>query len=162
MIKPQYWSASSSVLESTQNETPALRVAMKPLLLKTLRIPMLALSLQLVLCPLPAMADGQANKNQASKTYDANGKLMQKTNDKGRHYNAKGQYQGKTTSDGKHYDAKGKFTGKTVASPTGSKSYDAKGKYQGKVKPLTPAKIEKRDANGKLVEVKKTDDPGYW
>ena len=140
---------------------------------------MLALSLQLVLCPLPAMADGQANKNQASKTYDANGKLIQKTNDKGRHYNVKGQYQGKTTSDGKHYDAKGKFTGKTVASPTGSKSYDAKGKllqktdergriydakgkYQGKVKPLTPAKIEKRDANGKLVEVKKTDDPGYW
>lgn len=45
---------------------------MKPLLLKTL----LALSLLLVLSPLPAMADGQANKNQASKTYDAKGKLL--------------------------------------------------------------------------------------
>ena len=147
---------------------------MKPLLLKTL----LALSLLLVLSPLPAMADGQANKNQASKTYDAKGKLLQKTDDKGRHYNAKGQYQGKTTRDGKHYDAKGKLTGKTVTVPTGSKSYnakgklqqktdergriyDAKGKYQGKVKPVSPVKSEKRDAKGKLVEVKKTDDPGY-
>lgn len=150
---------------------------MKPLLLKTLLKPLLQLSLLLVLSPLPAMADGQANKNQASKTYDAKGKLIQKTDDKGRHYNAKGQYQGKTTRDGKHYDAKGKLTGKTVTAPTGSKSYDAKGKllqktdergriydakgkYQGKVKPVNPVKSEKRDAKGKLVEVKKTDDPG--
>lgn len=151
---------------------------MKHLLLK----PLLALSLLLVLCPLKAIADAQATKTpakaQASKTYDANGKLLQKTNDQGRHYNAQGQYQGKTTSDGKHYDAKGKFTGKTVASATGSKSYDAKGKllqktdergriydakgkYQGKIKPVTPAKTEKRDAKGKLVEVQKVDDPSY-
>jgi YD repeat-containing protein len=127
------------------------------------------------------LADNKANTkpvSSASKTYDAKGKLVQKTDDKGRHYNAKGQYQGKTTTDGKHYDAKGKFTGKTVTSPTGSKSYDAKGKllqktdergriydakgkYQGKVKPLSPVKSEKRDATGKLVEVKKTDDYGY-
>lgn len=114
--------------------------------------------------------------NSASKTYDAKGKLLQKTDDKGRRYNAKGQYQGKTTTDGKHYDAKGKFTGKTVTTPTGSKSYDAKGKllqkidergrmydakgkYQGKVKPLSPVKSEKRDAKGKQLEVTKTDDP---
>jgi YD repeat-containing protein len=150
---------------------------MKHLLLK----PLLALSLLLALYPLTVSACGQSTetpaKAQASKTYDANGKLIQKTNDQGRHYNAKGQYQGKTTSDGKHYDAKGKFTGKTVASPAGSKSYDAKGKllrktdgrgriydatgtYQGKVKPVSPVKIEKRDAKGRLVEVKKTDDPG--
>ncbi len=126
-----------------------------------------------------ASADNQANAkpvNSASKTYDAKGKLLEKTDEQGRRYNAKGQYQGKTTTDGKHYDAKGKFTGKTVTSPTGSKSYDAKGKllqktdergriydakgkYQGKVKPLSLIKSEKRDARGKLVEVKKTDDP---
>lgn len=54
---------------------------MKPLLLKKL----LALSLLLVLSPLPAMADGQANKSQASKTYDAKGKLVavKKTDDPG-------------------------------------------------------------------------------
>ena len=98
--------------------------------------------------------------NSASKTYDAKGQLIQKTDDKGQHYNAKGQYQGKTTRDGKHYDAKGKFTGKTVTAPTGSKSYDAKGKYQGKVKPVNTGKSEKLDATGMLVEVKKTDDPG--
>jgi len=126
------------------------------------------------------LADNKASTkpvSSASKTYDAKGKLVQKTDDKGRHYNAKGQYQGKTTTDGKHYDAKGKFTGKTVTSPTGSKNYDAKGKllqktdergriydakgkYQGKVKPLSTDKSEKRDAKGKLLEVKKTDDPG--
>jgi hypothetical protein len=137
----------------------------------------LPLYLLLTLSPLASIADENA-KNGASKTYDATGKLVQKTNDKGRHYNAKGQYQGKTTSDGKHYDAKGKFTGKTVTSPTGSKSYDAKGKllqktdergriydangkYQGKVKPVGVTKTENRDAKGKLVEVKKTDDPSY-
>lgn len=128
----------------------------------------------------PGLADNKANTkpvSSASKTYDAKGKLVQKTDDKGQHYNAEGQYQGKTTTDGKHYDAKGKFTGKTVTSTTGSKSYDAKGKllqktdergriydakgkYQGKVKPVTPAKTEKRDSNGKLVEVNKTDDVG--
>jgi hypothetical protein len=37
---------------------------------------------------------------------------------------------------------------------------DAKGSYQGKVKPVSPVKSEKRDAKGKLVEVKKADDPG--
>ncbi len=144
----------------------------------------LSLCLLYALLPVSGMAsaasaDHQANAkpaNSASKTYDAKGKLLQKTDDKGRRYNAKGQYQGKTTTDGKHYDAKGKFTGKTVTTPTGSKSYDArgkllqktdqrgriydaKGKYQGKVKPLSTGKSEKRDASGKLVEVKKTDDP---
>jgi hypothetical protein len=148
---------------------------------KTLLIPLWVISLLLVLSPLPAVAEMQATKTpaktQSSKTYDAKGKFIQKTDDKGRHYNAKGQYQGKTTRDGKHYDAKGKFTGKTVTAPSGSKSYDAKGKllqktdergriydakgkYQGKVKPVNAGKSEKRDANGKLVEVKKTDDPG--
>lgn len=126
------------------------------------------------------LADNKASTkpvSSASKAYDAKGKLVQKTDDKGRHYNAKGQYQGKTTPDGKHYDAKGKFTGKTVTSTTASKSYDAKGKllqktdergriydakgkYQGKVKPFSKGKSEKRDARGKLVEVKKTDEPG--
>lgn len=96
---------------------------MKPLLLKTLLKPLLPLSLLLVLSSLPAMADGQTNKNQASKTYDAKGKLLQKTDERGR-------------------------------------IYDAKGSYQGKVKPVSPVKSEKRDAKGKLVEVKKTDDPG--
>ena len=133
--------------------------------------------LLLALSPLAGIADNKAATTPASKTYDAKGKLLQKTDDKGRHYNAKGQYQGKTSPDGKHYDAKGKLTGKTVTAPTGSKSYDAKGKllqktdergriydakgsYQGKVKPVSPVKNEKRDAKGKLVEVKKTDDSG--
>ena len=122
------------------------------------------------------IADGYGS--QFVLQYDAKGKFIQKTDDKGRHYNAKGQYQGKTTRDGKHYDAKGKLTGKTVTAPTGSKSYDAKGKllqktdergriydakgsYQGKVKPVSPVKSEKRDVKGKLVEVKKTDDSHY-
>jgi YD repeat-containing protein len=112
--------------------------------------------------------------NSASKTYDAKGQLIQKTDDKGRHYNAKGQYKGKTTRDGKHYDTKGKFIGKTVTAPSGSKSYDAKGKllqktdvrgriydakgkYQGKVKPVSQVKSEKRDAKGKLVETIRDD-----
>lgn len=156
---------------------------MKDPQLKQLLMPLLALSL--LWYTLPASANGQTTmptantqtKSQASKTYDVKGKLLQKTDDKGRHYNAKGQYQGKTSRDGKHYDAKGKFTGKTVTAPSGSKSYDAKGellqktdergriydakgKYQGKITPVNAGKSEKRDANGKLVEVKKTDDPG--
>jgi hypothetical protein len=114
-------------------------------------------------------------KGSATKTFDAKGKLLQKTNDNGRHYDPKGHYQGKTTADGKHYDAKGKFTGKTIQTPTGTKSYDAKGKllqktdargriydakgkYQGKVKSIGPARTEKRNAQGKLVEVKKAHD----
>lgn len=168
---------------------PQLTQKRKPLLL----IPLLAFGL--LWCTLPASANGHTSanqqptppkanshskseaKSQASKTYDAKGKLLQKTDNKGRYYNAQGQYQGKTTGDGKHYDAQGKYTGKTVTTPTGSKSYDAngkmlqktdergrsydaKGKYQGVLKPVNAGKSEKRDAKGKLVEVKKTDDPG--
>ena len=60
-------------------------------------------------------------------------------------------------SGSKNYDAQGKLQQKTDER---GRIYDAKGKYQGKIKPVTAVKSEKRDAKGKLVEVKKTDDPG--
>lgn len=72
--------------------------------------------------------------NQASKTFDAKGKLISKTTANGRHYDAKGKYLGKTTGQGRHYDAKGRYTGKTVISNNGTRLYDAKGKQIGKVK----------------------------
>lgn len=67
-----------------------------------------------------------------SKTYDAKGKLLQKTTAGGRHYDVKGKYIGKTTSQGRHYDAKGRYTGKTVTGTNGSRRYDAKGKQVAK------------------------------
>lgn len=64
----------------------------------------------------------------ATKTYDAKGKLVQRTTAQGRHYNARGQYMGKTTRQGRHYDAKGRYTGKTITTSRGTRTVDAKGK----------------------------------
>lgn len=71
----------------------------------------------------------------ASKTYDAKGKLVQRTTAQGRHYNARGQYIGKTTQDGRHFDAKGRYLGKTITTPNGQRSMDARGKTVTKPKP---------------------------
>ena len=69
-----------------------------------------------------------ASQQVASKTYDAKGKLVQRTTAQGRHYNARGQYIGKTTQQGRHYDAKGRNTGKTITTTRGTRTVDAKGK----------------------------------
>lgn len=66
--------------------------------------------------------------NTASKTYDAKGKLVQRTTSQGRHYNARGQYIGKTTKDGRHYDAQGRYIGKTIVTQSGNRTLDSKGK----------------------------------
>jgi phosphate-selective porin len=90
-----------------------------------------------LLFPLASQAStpkGTSAPSPASKTYDAKGKLIQKTTASGRHYNAKGTYIGKTTSQSRHYDAKGRYTGKTVKVSNGSRIYDAKGKQVGRVK----------------------------
>ena len=75
-----------------------------------------------------------APPHAASKTYDAKGKLIQKTTASGRHYDAKGKYIGKTTQQGRHYDAKGRYTGKTVTNANGSRLYNAQGKHVATVK----------------------------
>jgi YD repeat-containing protein len=69
-----------------------------------------------------------SSQQVASKTYDAKGKLVQRTTAQGRHYNARGQYIGKTTQQGRHYDAKGRYTGKTITTTRGTRTVDAKGK----------------------------------
>jgi hypothetical protein len=162
---------------------------MMPIALTARLSPCPRLLLQLVLLfglllalasPHSATASSAKPHASASKTMDAKGKLLQKTDSHGRHYNAKGQYLGKTSSDGKHYDAKGKFTGKTVTTTSNgtisSKSYDArgkllqstdsrgritdaKGKYQGNIKARAPHKTERRDAKGKLVSTTISDNP---
>lgn len=69
-----------------------------------------------------------ATTQMATKTYNAKGKLVQKTTSNGRHYNAQGQYIGKTTQQGRHYDAKGRYTGKTMTTGSVTRTVDAKGK----------------------------------
>jgi YD repeat-containing protein len=91
----------------------------------------------LLLLPLASHATtskGSAPQQNASKTYDAKGKLIQKTTSSGRHYDAKGKYIGKTTQQGRHYDATGRYTGKTVTDANGSRLYNAQGKHVATVK----------------------------
>ena len=52
-----------------------------------------------------------ATKQMATKTYDAKGKLVQKTTANGRHYNAQGQY------IGKNHPARSAFMMQRVVTP---------------------------------------------
>lgn len=131
----------------------------------------------LLLIPSIGAANTLAGKG-ASKTYDATGKLLQKTDANGRHYDAKGNYIGKTTNTGKHYNASGNYIGKTITTTSGSKQLDAKGKlqqktdargniynangqYQGKKTVVSPRKTTQRNAKGKVVSVRKKDDGNH-
>ena len=99
-----------------------------------LKTAVLCLFLLFPLVSQAATPKGAPAPSSASKTYDAKGKLIQKTTVSGRHYDAKGRYIGKTTSQGRHYDARGRYTGKTITTANGSRTLDAKGKQVGKVK----------------------------
>ena len=91
-----------------------------------LKTTLLCLLLFLPLASHATTPKGSAPQQSASKTYDAKGKLVQRTTAQGRHYNARGQYIGKTTASGRHYDAKGRYTGKTISTSRGNRTVDAK------------------------------------
>jgi hypothetical protein len=55
--------------------------------------------LLLALSPLAGIADNNTATTPASKTYDAKGKLLQKTDDKGRHYKASTRAKPPTTAN---------------------------------------------------------------